>query len=116
MINSGSEYFLKDLKGRLGQSDVTGFVSLNMEEDIPHLSAAFSSSYLDMADLSTPGDITIPVESFQDLGAAFTWKVQRLRDENVKLGDLTVEGTLKNGRLAFTTFQGNIFDRKHTYA
>ncbi|MFA9562180.1 MAG: AsmA-like C-terminal region-containing protein, partial [Nitrospirota bacterium] len=116
LINSGSEYFLKDLKGRLGQSDVTGFVSLNMEEDIPHLSAAFSSSYLDMADLSTPGDITIPVESLQDLGADFTWKVKRLIDENVKLGDLTVEGTLKNGRLAFTTLQGNFFDRKHTYA
>ena len=116
LINSGSEYFLKDLKGRLGQSDVTGFVSLNMEEDIPHLSAAFSSSYLDMADLSTPGDITIPVESLQDLGADFTWKVKRLIDENVKLGDLTVEGTLKNGRLVFTTFQGNFFDRKHTYA
>ena len=116
LINRGSEYFLKDLKGRLGQSDVTGFVSLNMEEDIPHLSAAFSSSYLDMADLSTPGDITIPVEFLQDLGADFTWKIKRLRAENVKLGDLTVDGNLKNGRLAFTTFKGNFFDRKHTYA
>ncbi|MGV7229143.1 MAG: AsmA family protein, partial [Nitrospirales bacterium] len=116
LLNSGSEIFLKDLKGRVGQNDVTGSLSFNMEEDIPQLSAAFSSSYLDMADLSTPGDITIPVESLQDLGADFTWKVKRLIDENVKLGDLTVEGTLKNGRLAFTTLQGNFFDRKHTYA
>ena len=116
LINGGSEYFLKDLKGRVGQSDVTGYVSLDMEEDIPHLSAEFSSSYIDMADLSTPGDIIIPVESLEDIGADFTWKVKRLRDENVKLGDLTVEGTLKNGRLVFPSLKGNISDWKQTYA
>ena len=82
LINRGSGYFLKDLQGRLGQSDVTGFVSLDMEEDIPQLSAAFSSAYLNMADLSTPGDITIPVESLQALDADFTWKITRMRAEN----------------------------------
>lgn len=116
LINSGSKYFLKDLKGRLGQSDVTGFVSLDMEEDIPHLSAAFSSSYLDMADLSTPGDLIIPVESLQALDADFIWKITRMRAETVQLGDLTVEGTLKKGRLVFTTLKGNLSDWKQTYA
>jgi uncharacterized protein involved in outer membrane biogenesis len=115
LINRGSGYFLKDLQGRLGQSDVTGFVSLDLEEDIPQLSAAFSSAYLNMADLSTPGDITIPVESLQALDADFTWKITRMRAETVQLGDLTLDGTLKNGRLAFTTIQGSLFDRKQAY-
>ena len=39
-----------------------------------------------------------------------------MRAETVQLGDLTVDGTLKNGRLTFTTLKGNLFDRKQTYA
>jgi hypothetical protein len=39
-----------------------------------------------------------------------------MRAETVQLGDLTVDGTLKNGRLAFTTLKGNLFDRKQPYA
>lgn len=116
LMNNGSEYFLKDLKGRLGQSDVTGFVSLNMEEDIPQLSAAFSSAYLNMEDLSTPGDISIPVESLQALDADFVWEIKRMSAEMVQLKDLTVDGILKNGRLAFTTLKGSLLDRKQTYA
>jgi uncharacterized protein involved in outer membrane biogenesis len=121
LLNSGRQYFLKDLKGRVGQSDLTGFVSLNMEKDIPHLSAVFSSSYLDMADLSTPSgatldDILIPVESLQALDAEITWEIKRIRAERVQLRDLTVDGNLKNGRLAFTTLKGNLVDGKHTYA
>jgi hypothetical protein len=116
LLNSGSQFFLKDFNGRVGQSDVTGSLSLDMEEDIPQLSAAFSSAYFDMADFSTPGDIIIPVESLQALDADFVWDIKRMRAETVQLGDLTVDGTLKNGRLAFTTLKGNFFDRKHPYA
>ncbi|MDH3772128.1 MAG: hypothetical protein OET79_14240, partial [Nitrospirota bacterium] len=126
LLNSGNQYFLKDLKGQVGQSDVTGFVSLDMEKDIPQLSAAFSSSYIDMADFSGPGDATssdaapddilIPVDSLQALDADIKWEIKRIRAETVQLRDLNLDGNLKNGRLAFTTLKGNLFDRKHTYA
>ncbi|MEJ2231714.1 MAG: AsmA-like C-terminal region-containing protein [Nitrospirales bacterium] len=115
LIKSGSQYFFKDLKGRVGQSDLSGFASLNMEKDIPFLVVAFSSAYLDMTDLTNPGDATpddilIPIEPLQDLGADFTWKIKRMRAETIQLRDLTVDGNLKNGRLAFTTLKGNFFD------
>lgn len=121
LINSGHHYFLNDLKGRLGHSDVVGSLSLNMEGDIPLLSAAFSSSYIDMADFSTPGDATpddilIPVESLQALDADIKWEIKRMRAETIQLRDLTIDGSLKNGRLAFTTLKGNLFERKKTYA
>ena len=126
LLNSGNQYFLKDLKGQVGQSDVTGFVSLDMEKDIPQLSAAFSSSYIDMADFSGPGDATssdatpddilIPVDSLQALDADIKWEIKRIRAETIQLGDLNLDGNLKNGRLAFTTLKGNLFDQKHTYA
>ena len=126
LINSGSEYFLKNLKGQVGQSDVTGFVSLDMEEDIPHLSAAFSSSYIDVADFTNPRDATssdatsddipIPVDSLQALDAEISWKIKRIWAETVQLSDLTVDGNLKNGRLAFTNLKGDLFDRKKPYA
>ena len=126
LLNIGNQYFLKDLKGQVGQSDVTGSLSLDIEEDIPQLSGAFSSAYLDMADLSTPSDATrndavpddilIPVESLQALDADIRWEIKRIRAETVQLGDLVVDGNLKNGRLAFTTLKGKFFDRKQTYA
>jgi len=120
-VKNGNQYFLNDIKGRVGQSDVAGSLSLNMEENIPHLSAALSSHYLNMTDLATPDghtpeDSRIPVESLQALEADIIWKIKELRAETVRLRNLTMDGNLKNGRLAFTTLQGQLFDRKHTYA
>ena len=120
-IKSGNQYFLNDIKGRVGQSNVAGSLSLDMEEDIPHLSATLASHYLNMADLSTPGgktseDINIPVESLQALEADIVWTIKDMRAEAVQLRNLIVDGNLENGRLVFTTLQGELFDRKHTYA
>ena len=70
-----------------------------------------------MADFSTPSDATpddilIPVKSLQALDADIMWEIKRMRAETIQLRDLTIDGNLKNGRLAFTTLKGNLFERK----
>ena len=116
LFNNGSHYSLKDVQVRVGQSDVSGSMSVDMGKDIPQLSGSFSSTYFNMEDFSTPGDISISAKSFQALDAEFVWEIKEMHAKAVQLGNLYVDGNLNNGRLAINSFKGNLFDQKHAFA
>ena len=115
-FKEGEQYRVSDLKARLGRTDITGALSMNLEGETPQVSGAFSSQFVSVEDLSTPGDITIPVDVFRALNATFNWNIKHLQTETVELGDLALQGNLTDGRLVVTPLEGKLLDKKFAYA
>lgn len=116
LFKEGEQYRVTDLKARLGRTDINGALSMNLEGETPQVSGAFSSQLVSVEDLSTPGDITIPVDAFRALNATLNWDIKRLQAETFELGDLALQGNLTEGRLVVTSLEGKLLDKKFAYA
>jgi len=119
LFKEGEQYRVTDLKGRLGRTDISGALSMNLEGKTPQVSGAFSSQFVSIEDFSTPGDITditIPVDAFRALNATLNWGITRFQAETVEFGDLALHGNLTDGRLVISRLEGKLLDKKFAYA
>jgi uncharacterized protein involved in outer membrane biogenesis len=116
IFQKGDQYLVTDLKGRLGSTDISGTLTVNTETEIPELSGAFSSRFVNVDDLTTPGDLIYPVEALNSLKTDLTWEIKRLQADAVEIGDLAIQGNLTDGRLVVSPFKGKLVDKNVAYA
>ena len=115
IFHEGDQYIVTDLKGRLGSTDITGALSVNLEKEIPELSGAFSSQFVRVEDLATPGDLIFPVEALHSLKTNLTWEIKRLQADAVEIGDLALQGNLTDRRLVVSLLKGKLVEKNVAY-
>lgn len=112
LTKKGGRYTVTDLVVRLGGSDIAGSLRVDTEGQRPRLTATLTSQRVNLADLSTPGDVAIPVKALRAFDGNLNLLVERVRAGSVQLADIALRAELKGGRFALAPFKGRLFDKK----
>ncbi len=121
----GDLYTVTDLKGRLAGTDIAGSITIDLGKPRPLLTGALTSQQVNFADLSTPGEVTIPVETLpaevtipvetlHAIDADLNLMIKRMTIGAVHLADLHLRGKLQAGRLAIPV-QGKLANKDVVY-
>jgi uncharacterized protein involved in outer membrane biogenesis len=116
VTKEGDRYEVSDLRSRVGNSDLSGILEVNIRKARPYLTGIFTAKQIDMTELSRPGDGAIPSEAIRTIDADFTMAIDQLRSEAMHVAGLAFTAGLRAGRLKVDSVQGTLLDRKSNYA
>lgn len=116
VTKAGDRYEVSDFRSRVGNSDLSGILEVNIQKARPYLTGIFTAKQIDMTELSRPGDGAIPSEAIRTIDADFTMAIDQLRSEAMQVAGLAFTAGLRTGRLKVDSVQGTLLDRKSTYA
>ena len=121
LVTDGERITLSGLKGRLGKTDITGDIQVDLKSGTPYFTAQLSSRYFNTQEVFIPSSFDsseetfIPQKPFRLIEGNITWTFTRLNVKPVYFRNLTLKASLKDGRLDVTVPQGELHNWKKRY-
>ncbi|MFQ5992196.1 MAG: AsmA family protein, partial [Nitrospiraceae bacterium] len=119
----GDTYTMSGLKGRLGDSDFAGWSQLVMGDQRPRMTTRLRSQLISSEGIastavavsengapSNPAGLSLPVDQLRSVDLGLAWQIERVVLGPTEWTDLTLEATLRNGRLQVVPFKGNLWE------